>query len=615
MQILERLNESQASAVKHTKGAAVIDAGPGAGKTTTLAARTAYLLENKVPSGRILSLAFTRKASQEMAERVKRITGDSIAIMTFHRWAGSTLRDSGISYRRLDPPAQVAWFRKTLEGFEKTGERDVRRVMTIIDKAKNNGFITVDEWSGSQFAEKLQDEERELIINVWTDYWKFCQKNNLVDLTDLLTLFYTSWKKEIQKGGGRILNAVARTDHIMVDEFQDTNPVQMKLLTLWAKPQEQNNWTNDKGFPTSFVVCGDVDQAIYGFRGSEPRILLNFKKQFKDCRNYEMGENYRSQKKIVTQALEVVSNNVERTLKEIKPIRSEGVPPQIYAATNRMDEIAWVIDEIGNLHEKGEYEIAILSRNNSLIEEFRKSLTNSGYETQGELFLRLEEVEVIRNLLKISVEIHPKWVEKAIPEKLKANLRRAFVASRKTDISLFEALASDEEMADWIETVRRISVLVEKGEYGRALSEAFNFNYFFQNSFRQMSADVKHFSRVRKMLKLIAEAEKINLKKTRLGVRAVLDLLSDEEKVDSQVQLLTVHDSKGGEWRHVFMVGLNAESFPGNDFDCLEEERRVFYVGMTRPKETLSMSGLKHNFCPFVAEMNPDVVWIKKHKV
>lgn len=612
MQMLDGLNESQLSAVKHTKGAAVIDAGPGAGKTKTLTTRTAYLIENKIPSGRILALSFTRKASEEMAERVKNLTGASVAITTFHKWAGSTLRESGISYRTLSPAAQTDWFKKTLKGLEQTGENDVRRVMTIIDKAKNNGFITVEEWRKSHFAEKLEEEQRELISSVWNDYRKFCEKSKMIDLTDLLTLFYSSWKKELQKGSGRILNAVSRTDHLMVDEFQDTNPVQMKLLKLWAKPQEQNGWTNERGFPTSFVVCGDVDQAIYGFRGSEPRIFLNFRRQFENCQIYELGENYRSQKKIVTQALEVVSNNVERTLKKIKPIRPEGLSPQIYAAADRRDEIDWVLNEIGELQERGEYEIAVLARHNSLLEEFQKSLTNLGYQVQGENFLRLEEVEVVRNLLKISVEIHPKWVEKAVPERLKPNLRRAFVAHRKTGVSLFEALASDADMIDWVETVRRIGVFTGRGEYGKALAEAFNFNNFFQNSFRQMSETVTHFSRVEKILMLIREAEKIDLKKERLGVRAVLDLLSDEKKVNSPIDLLTIHGSKGGEWKHVFMVGLNAEYFPGNDFDTLEEERRVFYVGMTRAKETLSMSGLKHNICPFVAEMNPDVLWIEK---
>lgn len=612
MESLRKLTDEQLSAVRHIQGAARIDACPGAGKTTTLSERIAYLLSKKVPSGKILSLSFTKRDSEEMFERVKRMTGEAVKITTFHKWAISLLREGGIPFTILSPAVQNSWFKENLSKFDLNDEREVRRVMNIIDKAKNNCFVSVEAWSRSHFAENLDDETRELIEAVWTDYQAFCKKNRKIDLTDLLAVCYSSWKKEAKQGTGRFLRAAGRIDHLMVDEFQDTNPLQMKLINLWAAPHEEANWENQRSYPTSLVVCGDVDQAIYGFRGSEPTIFLNFPKVFKDCKIFTLTKNYRSTETILTNALSVISNNVERTLKEIEPKRSAGCRPQIFAAEETGEEIDWVMNEIGELHQKGEYEIAILARNNSTLEAFQKALTNLGYQVQGENFLRLQEVDIVRNLLKIGVELHPVWIEKSIPESLKPALRRAFVVHKKTGISLFEALASDQEMHDWIQTVRRISSFVENGEYGNALAEAFNFNNFFHLAVCKMGEEIVYYSRVEKMLRLIAEAGEITLKDSRLGVRAILDLLSDEKKVNSPIDLMTIHGSKGGEWKHVFMVGLNSETFPGDDFETLEEERRVFYVAMTRAKETLSLSGLKYNLCPFVAEMSSEVVWITK---
>lgn len=608
------LSKEQLSAVDFLQGAALIDAGPGSGKTRVITARTARLLERKIPSGRILALSFTNKAAQELATRVTEMTGANVKISTFHKWTMNSLKEAGIKYSLFDPKDQAAWYSKEL-GFEaKDGKphKTVRRMMTIIDKAKNSGFVTPTLWESSDFAKKLTEPERDNVEEVWHKYQNYCDKHGKVDLTDILVLFYRSWKQEVEKGRGKLINAAARIDHLMVDEFQDTNNLQMKLINLWTDVQEKSNWVNERGFPTSFVVCGDVDQSIYGFRGSEPKIFLEFPKRYKDSKVFLLWDNHRNQKKIVEHSMEVIGNNVERTLKQIKPTRAAGLTPCIYGAESQTDEISWVLNQIEELKESGSYEICIMARENELLKGYRDALNNAGVSTRGENFLVLPEIEIVRNLLKIGVVLKNDWIAKSIPESLAPNLRKAYVVAKRENISLFDALASDDEMSNWVMTVRRISAHIEEKSYDNALSEAFSFNNFFQNAFLHAKDDHISFTRVEKMLRLIQKAGRNDLKSSRLPINDMLKMLANERNVNTPIDLITMHGSKGGEWDHVFMVGLNAEIFPGDEFDTLEEERRVFYVGTTRARETLHFSGLKYNMCPFVGELHPDVRWITK---
>lgn len=616
MSIVPVLSEEQLRAVDFLQGAALIDAGPGSGKTRVVTARTARLLERKVPSGRILALSFTNKAAQELAERVTQMTGAKVGISTFHKWAINSLKEAGIKYSIFGPDEQALWYSKEL-GFElknKKPHQTVRRMMTVIDKAKNSGFVTPKLWESSDFAKKQSEPEKEIIKEVWSKYQNFCLKAEKVDLTDLLVLFYRSWKSEIEKGGGKLMNAAARIDHLMIDEFQDTNNLQMKLINLWTDVHEKNEWVNERGFPTSFVVCGDVDQSIYGFRGSEPKIFLDFPKRYNDSKVFLLWDNHRNQQKIVEHSMQVINNNVERTLKEIKPTRAAGLTPCIYGAEDQKDEITWVLNQIEELKESGSYEICIMARENESLEGFRNALTNVGLSTRGENFLILPEVEIVRNLLKIGIQLNNEWIEKSIPECLAPNLRKAYVVSKREHISLFDALASDSKMSDWVMTVRRISAHLQNKSYDNALSEAFGFNNFFQNAFLCAKDDHTHFTRVEKMLRLIQKAGRPELQNSQFPVRDILKMLSNsnEKNVNTPIDLRTIHASKGCEWDHVFMVGLNADIFPGDEYDTLEEERRVFYVGTTRARETLHFSGVKYNMCPFVGELHPDVRWITK---
>lgn len=607
MNYLDGLNPTQLGAVQHFRGPALVDAGPGSGKTKTISTRIAHLLDKRVPSGQILAVSFTRKSTQEMAERVKKLSGQNVTILTFHKWAITSLKDAGIRFSILDPNEQEEFFARKIDD-----EKLMRRVMTTIDRAKNNLFLNPQSWSKSHFAETFEEETRELIMNVWKDYQNYCDSKYKVDFTDILTLFYSNWKKEVQKGGGKLINSAKRFNHFMVDEFQDTNLLQLKLVKLWANRHEEAKW-QIAGFPTSLLVCGDADQAIYSFRGGEPKIFLDFPKTFDGTAIFNLGENYRSQKKIVEHAISVISNNNERTEKAIKPMRQSGSSPIVYGASTGTDEIEWVATEIENLKKSGEHEIAILSRHNETLADFRKKLEDKGISTRSENFLKLPELEVVRNLLKTAVEIHPQAVEKSVPEKLSSNVRKAFVTAKRYKISLFDALASDIEMKDWLLCIRTISSLMNVRKYSEALTEAFAFVGLLQNAFSFAGKEVSYFSRLETIFQLIENAKTINFESSHLGVEALIELLANEASVSSPVELATFHGSKGCEWKHVFLVGLNSSVFPGEVPDELEEERRLYYVGVTRAKDSLRISGIESQLCPFVGEMLlDDIDWSMK---
>lgn len=189
MNYLDGLNPTQLGAVQHFRGPALVDAGPGSGKTKTISTRIAHLLDKRVPSGQILAVSFTRKSTQEMAERVKKLSGQNVTILTFHKWAITSLKDAGIRFSILDPNEQEEFFARKIDD-----EKLMRRVMTTIDRAKNNLFLNPQSWSKSHFAETFEEETRELIMNVWKDYQNYCDSKYKVDFTDILTLFYSNWK-------------------------------------------------------------------------------------------------------------------------------------------------------------------------------------------------------------------------------------------------------------------------------------------------------------------------------------------------------------------------------------------------------------------------------------
>ena len=525
MNYLEGLNPTQLRAVQHKQGPALVDAGPGSGKTKTISTRIKHLLENKVPSGQILAVSFTQKSTLELAERVKKLTDSKINISTFHKWAYSSLRDAGIKFAILNPNEQEDFFRSKIPD-----EKLCRRIMTTIDKAKNNLFLSPESWSKSRFAETFTEENKEEVKKVWKDYQNFCQRTNQMDFTDLLTLFYSKWKKEMQAGGGKIFQTTKRFNHLMIDEFQDTNPLQLKLVKLWAGRPEESQWKVN-GYPSSLLVCGDPDQAIYGFRGGEPKIFIDFPQTFAGTEVFNLGENYRSQEKIVRHAISVISNNLERSEKAIKPMRSEGETPTIFVANSTSDEVEWVTKKIESLKESGISEIAILSRHNEPLNAFRKKLEGKGFATREENFTKLPEVEVVRNLLKLGLEIDQAVVEKAVPKKHEANLRKSYSVAKKYDIYLFEALASDAEMSNWLTSVRRISSAINSRKYSEALMEALTATGLMQTAFAKAGQDVMFFRRLQTISNLVEKSKSINLTNPALGVKALLEFFDEEKSV------------------------------------------------------------------------------------
>lgn len=612
MNYLSGLNAAQLGAVQHKRGPAIVDAGPGSGKTKTISMRIRHLIEEKVPSGQIMALSFTRKSTFELAERVSRLTEAKVKISTFHSWASQTLKFAGFNERTFSPEQGEA------ESFflNETGdEKHARRVMTAIDKAKNSLFLSPQSWLTSDFAASLEEEDRNSIFKIWQKYQHFCRRERKIDFTDILIKFYLEWRKELSGGkSGKITHSTKLINHLMVDEFQDTNLLQLKLVKLWAMRPETGNWMVN-GYPASLLVCGDADQSIYAFRGAEPKIFLDFPQHFPGTTTFFLGENYRSRANIVRHAISVISNNQERTEKVVKPMRKgEESPVRIFAGDSLQEEAQWVAQEVERLKKEGQYEIAILARHNDILKYFHQTLRTKGIATRSEDFLKLPELETVRNLLKLAVDITHSATEKAVPLKNKeyeAALKRAYFVARRHKISLFEALASDPVMNDFIEIVRVISSQISNRRYANALAEALTFAGLLKPALCLAGEDpAGQFARLETIRNFIAKAKTIHFTDEGLGLNALLALLEDDSSVNSPVTVSTMHGSKGCEWKTVFVVGLNSENFPGAEPDELEEERRLYYVAVTRAKDTLALTGNRNSLCPFIGEMvMPDLQW------
>jgi len=604
MDILDSLNSQQREAVLATDGPILILAGAGTGKTRVITHRIAYLIQQGVPGGAILAVTFTNKGADEMRERVRALLENTAAgpsdpwISTFHSFCVRLLRREaprlGLprDFAIYDDEEQLSALKLALRdlGADDSGDTP-REILSRISFSKNHG-ITPERAFTDAF-----DERGKLAARAYEAYEKTLRKNGALDFDDLLLRAGEVLLRfeEAQRAWRQ------RFRYLHVDEYQDTNRVQYDLLRLLAGPQP------------NLCVVGDEDQSIYRWRGADVANILSFAKDFPDAKVFRVEQNYRSRQKILDAAAAVVSKNLKRIGKELTATRGEGSNLIFYEARDARAEAEYVCQRVSEIQrEDSAAHCAVMYRTNAqsraLEEVFRgrsiryRLLGGFSFYQRAEIrdifaYVRLamfsdDDIALLRVL-----NTPPRGIGKVTIESLRV------VAREKTTSlwsALGEAIASGSARApaplrsfrELIEQLREKLPSLPPAQFIAFVLEATGYLDMLRQ--RDSAEDLARIDNLNELVNAMAEGAERGETLGDFLDRAAL--VSDADNFDERatVTLLTVHTAKGLEFDHVFLTGLEEGTFPHsrslNDPEELEEERRLCYVGMTRARETLTLT-------------------------
>ena len=601
----DSLNKQQLTAVNCDEGNKLVLAGAGSGKTRVLTFRVAKLIEHfNVRPSDILALTFTNKASREMKERIEsllRISSQGLWFGTFHgicrrilkiHWKEAELSERFTILDSQDQLRLVKRIIKTNNLDEKL--YDAKSIQSFINRKKDNGIR----------SNQISEKDDEVYILVYKEYESILKQTLSVDFADLILKTY----ELLLKHENIHSYYVKRFKHIMVDEFQDTNLLQFKLLKLL------NNNTG------SMYAVGDDDQSIYGWRGALSKNIKNFTDQFIDVEIFKLEQNYRSTDKILKVANSLITHNKNRLGKELWTNTSRGEQVKIFEAYNNDEESSFIVDKIKMLVRDGykKSEIAILYRNNFLSRRLEEELNGRGipYIIYGG-FRFFERAEIKDMIAYLRIVVNPD--DDAAFERTINNPPRGI--GQKT-IDIIRGVAKESNLSLW-KTIKHFQENESKDITSRVKTSLLNYIEIIED----IASDINDLSldeiliRIYKDSKLktyfseqkgeesISKQENIeelfvtaeNFIRNNIDSENIVDEFLDNAALeagdyqskldDDPVQLMTIHSAKGLEFPVVFLSGLEEGIFPnenrksGNDF--LEEERRLCYVAITRAMKLL----------------------------
>lgn len=614
MSIYETLNPMQQEAVYHTEGPLLILAGAGSGKTRVLTHRIAYLIdEKKVNPWNILAITFTNKAAGEMRERVDDIVGfgsEQIWVSTFHSACVRILRRFAdhlgyernfVIYDTDDQKSVVKEICKRLNIDTKIYKE--RTIMSAISSAKNE-MINAEEYAlnvAGDFAKKR-------IADVYDEYEKVLYKNNAMDFDDLLVKTV-----EVLRNNEDVLNYYQeRFKYIMVDEYQDTNTVQFRLVSLLA------------GKYRNLCVVGDDDQSIYKFRGANIYNILNFEKEFPDAKVIKLEQNYRSTQTILDAANSVIRHNKGRKEKTLWTANEAGEKIAFHQYQNEYDEAYQVVDEIARAVSRGKAhynDYAILYRTNaqSRVLEEKFVARSIPYKIVGGVnFYQRREIKDILAYLKTIDNGRDDLAVRRIINVPKrgiglTTMNRALEYGEAREMSLFDALECCEDIPKIGKAAEKIKGFVNMIEVFRAQSEYITLAELLTNILeetgyiKELEAEDSEVAQGRienidELMNKIVAYEEEEEEPTLSGFLENVALVSDIDSLneaEDYVMLMTLHSAKGLEFPYVYMCGMEDGLFPSymtivnDDPEEIEEERRLCYVGITRAKKKLTMTFAK----------------------
>lgn len=587
-------NEAQAQAIQHTDGPCLVLAGPGSGKTLTIVNRVKYLIEKqKVRPEEILVVTFTRFAAAEMKSRLCLVMGKrdlTVTVGTFHgiyygilKWAYRMNQENILSETEKYQILRGVINKERMEIFDE--EDFIQDIVAEIGKVKNNR-IPLEEF----VSEKCSADA---FRNIYRNYERHRKELKKIDFDDMLVLCYelfrsrpdvlAQWQKKFR--------------YVLIDEFQDINRIQYDVIRMLAQPE--NN----------LFVVGDDDQAIYGFRGADSELMLGFGKDFPDAKQILLGMNYRSTANIVQNSLKLIENNVERYSKKLEANREGGSCLHIQEVKDPVEEAEYVLEEIQKCKENGikEEEIAILFRVHTDARAVVEAMVERKIPFQMKEHLpNIYEHFIAKDIMayfRLATGKRRRQDFLQVMNRPKRYLGRDSVSGSQVSFEDMRKFYCDKDwMIDRIDQFEwDVKMLMKMAPYAAIQYIRKRIGY---DDFLKEYAFTHQINRsdLNEVLAEIEEAAKAfsSVEEWFAHVEEYTETLKVKEKERNRprpgVRLMTIHASKGLEFKQVFLIAANEGRIPYQKAKTdkeIEEERRLFYVAMTRAKDFLKICYVK----------------------
>jgi DNA helicase-2/ATP-dependent DNA helicase PcrA len=605
--ILNELNPSQREAVEHIDGAMLILAGAGSGKTKTLTARLAYLVgEVGIDPANTLTLTFTNKAASQMRERALKLMSNKVSfpplLCTFHKFGLLFLKfhieklGRSNSFVIIDSDDKKRLLRSIAK--ELKIDLNISFIASEISKYKNS-LLTPE-----VVIEKAELPDYKKVAKIYALYQANIEENNLVDFDDLLMLTYKILDEhdELRKETSN------RYKYIMVDEYQDTNELQFRLLEHLCS--EHGN----------LCVVGDDDQSIYGWRGANIRNILEFADNFKDTKTVKLETNYRSTNPILKAANTLIEHNSTRLGKKLTSHKGEGIEVKLLHSLDESMEAKAIAHQIHKLIDNGANpdEIAVLYRINALSRSLEEGFTKEGLGFKligGMRFYERAEIKDIISYFRVLANPHDDFSLLRIINKPKRGIGKASIeklqkASFDAQLSLYSYI--DQSVSGKLPIVisKKVAIALTKlVEDIKVLQEEIqstlgNFITLFEERIKlkdHYAGMVDGFDRILNIDEFYGYFRDAVIKNPDLTLDEFLNdisLQSDQDQIEENaITIMSIHAAKGLEFEHLFVIGLEEEFFPLLGEGCnMEEERRLGYVAITRAKSDLTLCYVDSRF-------------------
>ncbi|KIM11219.1 MAG: ATP-dependent DNA helicase [Sulfuricurvum sp. PC08-66] len=605
--LLANLNEAQQEAVQNIDGPLLILAGAGSGKTKTITTRLAYLLDEVgIPPENTLTLTFTNKAAREMQHRalamIKPTTTPPL-LCTFHKFGLLFLKfhmhilGRSPNFVIIDSNDKKGIVKRLVNDFHKECQISPALIGNEISHYKNS-ILTPDE-----VRDQAQIEEEKQIASIYARYEAYLHENNLVDFDDLILLSY----RIMELDPALATQTSQRYNYIMIDEYQDTNELQLQLLFKLTSAH------------TNLCVVGDDDQSIYGWRGANIRNILEFDKQFQETKVIKLEHNYRSTKAILEAANTLIAHNRGRYGKTLLSTKGQGSPVETIESNDENEEAATIARRIKALLSKGiaPNEIAVLYRVNALSRALEEGLNRAQVPYKlvgGQRFYDRLEIKDYISYLRALTNLQDDFSIRRIINKPKRGLGKVTLdkidqAALDANQSLFEYLTKVSNatleslikaknatvVRSFIQTLQMLLDIAQNQSYGLIdrLEEAFELRPFYK-MMPEGSDRLRNIDEFKGLFNHHITVQNGNLD----SFLNEIALESDQDQIEGEsIYIMSVHASKGLEFGHLFVIGMEEGFFPltGDGAD-IEEERRLGYVAMTRAKEGLVLSHVNSRF-------------------
>ncbi len=600
--IFDKLNEAQTAAVKCTEGPVLILAGAGSGKTTTIVSRLAYLIEVLgIPASSTLTLTFTNKAAKEMRDRALDMISESSyppLLCTFHKFGLLFLKFNIHLLNRQNNFVVIDTDDKKRIIKKINSEIPTPLIASEISRYKNSLMSPDDAYKQAELFNYQQ------IAKIYEEYESYLLENNLVDFDDLISLTY----KLLDEHAELAQKISQKYQYIMIDEYQDTNELQLKLLQKLCLSH------------TNICVVGDDDQSIYGWRGAHIRNIMEFDSDFKGANVFKLENNYRSREPILKVANALIEHNRSRLGKKLIATRGSGDDVTILNSNDENEEARKIAQKVTKLLDSGvpANNIAVLYRVNVLSRSIEEGLNRAGiaYKLVGGLrFYDRAEIKDLISYIRVITNFHDDFSFKRIVNKPKRGLGKASIekielAAHAKSSSIFEYITNvphaelealvrkknAKTLKKFIKDIQEVARVAQESTY--RFIDVLEDTFHLKDIYKGMQDEAERVLNMDEFYGLFRDFVKNKPEASIDEFLNELTLQSEQDQIEGEcIYMMSIHASKGLEFDHIFIIGMEEGFLPlVGDGSDLEEERRLGYVSFTRAKESLTLSHAASRF-------------------